>query len=136
VTLTWTDSDVTKGWLGCTWTNGETKEVYATWWRPADPGELPFCRCTWNVGADFLFAIQATYELRELRVDGPSFYFRKNDNTMLAFPPYSQFITTAVASYNTNKSAMCGLTDNSMVDSGSITSTDGLTISWGRGNGW
>ncbi len=30
VTLTWTDSDDTKQWLGCTWCNGQQKEVYAT----------------------------------------------------------------------------------------------------------
>ena len=28
-TLSWTDSDITKTWLGCTWTNGEMKEIYA-----------------------------------------------------------------------------------------------------------
>ena len=30
ITLTWTDADATKTWLGCTWTNGEEKEVYST----------------------------------------------------------------------------------------------------------
>lgn len=28
-TLSWTDLDVSKSWLGCTWTNGEMKEIYA-----------------------------------------------------------------------------------------------------------
>lgn len=28
-TFSWTDADVNKTWLGCTWTNGETKEVFA-----------------------------------------------------------------------------------------------------------
>ncbi len=29
VTLTWTDADETKDWLGCTWCNGQEKTVYA-----------------------------------------------------------------------------------------------------------
>lgn len=29
-TFSWTDVDVNKNWLGCTWTNGETKEVFAS----------------------------------------------------------------------------------------------------------
>ncbi len=28
-TFSWTDTDISKSWLGCTWTNGETKEVFA-----------------------------------------------------------------------------------------------------------
>jgi len=44
VTMTWTDLDVTKDFLGCTWTNGETKEVYSTFYTksrfgsPYSPG--------------------------------------------------------------------------------------------------
>jgi hypothetical protein len=30
VTVSWTDPAPTKNWLGCTFTNGETKEVYST----------------------------------------------------------------------------------------------------------
>jgi hypothetical protein len=30
ITFSWSGADVTKNYLGCTWTNGETKEAYAT----------------------------------------------------------------------------------------------------------
>jgi hypothetical protein len=30
MTLSWLDADVTKSFLGCTWTNGQSQELYAT----------------------------------------------------------------------------------------------------------
>jgi len=150
VTVVWTDLDATKNYLGCSWCNGETKEVYATnytlltgsltqeerWDRNVgsfgnrlDIQKLSnkftsFPSSTYiNVG---IVALTATNGVAGLNVRNRQY---NNNGTSSN--------TLNVLSQNINKANLI-LGDYRIHEDmfGSVTSTAGVTITWARGNDW
>ena len=163
VTLTWTDPDVTKNYLGCTWTNGETKEVYSTTYQ------LNFYSSTFGTFTDFYTIFKGGRETWD-RSSGilllRSFNSIKlgqssmiNNSSIDAANYIKLNPLTAVKADKVlwyTKSPYTG-TDIQYNDFGAVTAgpkptigdyrisnnfftqhtdTNGVTIAWTRGNGW
>ena len=140
VTVVWTDLDATKNYLGCSWCNGETKEVYATnyvkqsgymtstndnkeSWIRTVAGDKIFMKMLSGGGAHSGAAY--CYGL------GGGIQVRNN------YSLFYDHITSNLASDNLNEyniNAFSALIQDAMF--GYTTTTSGVTITWARGNDW
>jgi hypothetical protein len=122
MTLTWTDSDTTKSWLGCTWTNGECKTVYA------DTYEFAYGRQVWDKDTDGFgmrrakaLSTSVSINLRGNTDKVLSSYVFKNDLGILGVgdvPTISDYILLDKQKNNT------------------FTDANGITYTWVEGTGW
>jgi len=146
VTMSWTDVDVTKSYLGCTWTNGETKELYTTFYQ-AVVGSLE----TWrrDAGPDpQLFHLHGNEyypgtapSLYETILGGASIGVVYHTNYRLQIFKDSTFTGSSgnvgvSASSPTAGALVTGAPIAPSHKSGSVTFTNGITVSWGEGNLW
>ncbi len=154
VTLTWVDADVTKSWLGCTWTKGEIKEVYATGyskgvdsvagypsagesWRRNQPfdNDLTIYNSIWDAANHNTLTSHIATMVVRLR----------NGN----FPGqdiYTDYIRkyTWTTSYSFNIGAissgdLISWPDYRLINkqkNGSFTDANNVTYAWSEGNGW
>ena len=148
MTLSWVDSDVTKDWLGCTWTNGETKEVYATGYG-ASVNSISGYKEYWNrqvaTNGDKLIidrSITASYTtaiwIMQLRLnivgannelvsslgyDGISTYSSTGLGGVIGFNAGDKPTTGSYKILNKQKN-------------NSYTDANGVTYAWTEGNGW
>ena len=145
VTLTWSGGGSTKDYLGCTWTSGETKEVYSTTYtQDASPNIL---KEEWEakevfdriqlVGKDntnYTSYASCMIFVHYNGLGSPNNFYRKE---------YTYFNSNNLSAYQTsgyNFNLVEGYPIHANMKSGSLsgasTSTNGLTISWAEGNGW
>jgi hypothetical protein len=183
LTLSWTDEDETKSWGGCTWNNGETKEVYgnyeyipfsedycaasdsqeegwAAWGGTINKvggscGSVDFSVYTSNeslsgcvtrlvdiaVGGNEAQIVQCLYATNEIGCDTLSSvdtHTPDSFNGLEVNDPCDageDCATNCPGGYLENGYINNRLTDGSHL-AGSITFTDGITVSWAQGNGW
>jgi hypothetical protein len=155
VTVTWTDADATKDYLGCTWTNGECKEVYATSYnlqynpRPVTGTDMNINNWNRVISGDKLgmagTTILATTTFSDAKL-GEIDVIRNQDtnfdlNIRVSYWFGSRYSTlvnnTNVASYIPALTMLSyGVPIGSTNRNGTVTTTNGLTITWTEGTGW
>ena len=144
VTLSWIDADVTKNWLDCSWTNGETKEVYSTsisfgltntgyssarWERDFVPGG----------GLISMFAYQTSSTTQEIRlkletVQGVDLTDRFVRESTTDYRSYSDLGLLSVGDIPPQGSTNAQLI--SKQKNNTYTDVNGVTYTWVEGNNW
>ncbi len=148
VTLTWTDSDETKEWVGCTWCNGQTKTVYASnysyfntgdyaeeFWQRSKVGGGGFAGAFWM---EAYYASSTSEPPERLLIDVP---LVGGGNCRDEVSTYS------TQSYRQNASCLgiLGTGDMPVAPGGfllgkqknnSYTDANGITYTWTEGTGW
>ena len=163
ITLAWTDADVTKDWLGCTWNRGETKEVFTTTYAkhgtpvPSSPYVYyefevwdratgvdqndqrfrldGFVSASGGFGHFIHHRIAAGQGLRVGTGISPDY-----DSVAAFTPAYSSGMFGGPFAPMTDGSFQLVRVGSGYLQSGQftgmVTFTDGLTISWSQGSGW
>jgi hypothetical protein len=154
ITMSWTDADVTKSFLGCTWTNGEQKDVFSTSYSRNTT--LPYTGSEgWArvIGGNrFVMGGHASAaggweHENEVKIDGarnlvfgsggltPTSVGVSSRTPTGSYPfggPWNPAYTTPGFKLVRNGSAY--IQDSQL--SGTVTYTDGVTVSWGEGSVW
>lgn len=152
LTMSWTDPDVTKDFLGCTWNNGETKELYSTFYRLdisyfGSPG-LDYQTWRRSPGAPLNDRMQFNGNnnpfpavFGRLLIDGNDtavdfFAYIARDYINNSYTIVSNQTLNGVTAINPSLSNIFrGVPINPNI-TGSLTTDDGLTLSWAPGAGW
>ncbi len=151
VTLTWTDDDLTKEWVGCTWCNGQTKTVYASnynYFNTGDYAEEFWARTKVGGPGTFngAFFMERYY----------AYTTSEPPERILINLPYTltagggcrdEFDTYTTQSFRTNASCLGILSIGDMPvtppafllskqKNNSHTDANGITYTWTEGTGW
>jgi hypothetical protein len=138
----------TKSFAGCTFTNGETKEVYSTSYT--DTENPPFCSNRWGRGAGgdgigFWNKSTPPYYTTTYgfgKSDTATVHVNLGSATFLAFRKDPTSIYTGLSIVSSNMSTIqataildqCPLANAQLT--GNCTTTSGITVTWSPGNGW
>ena len=166
MTISWTDSDLTKTYVGCTWCNGETKEVFSSDYNgPLNTTTTTLYNEQWRIQnhAGNHFQLNANGGFSDYstttcpgnsalvhlsKPSDPAFgSFRHNVQAKrggfpCSAPPCN--VCTGFINQVTNCTIVNGPLSWSLDNSPrikdaqftSITTSNGVTIAWARGNGW
>jgi hypothetical protein len=141
ITMSWTDVDVTKNYLGCSWCNGETKEIYVGTYTLYYNTTTTSTQETWGVSNSandriFLKAQNGggaySKAIRVVHPDEPMSLYASNIANVFYNHP-----VVNVGSDNINEYAFdpfSGRIDSAQF--GFVTSSAGITITWIQGSGW
>jgi hypothetical protein len=158
MTVSWIDADVTKNWLGCTWTNGETKVVYASTYndiyQPPNTTNTFFpygryWRKNWNKNGQFFMGrnfstFDAPYPTTYIDHSGANMYISPvgSPGNILDYFTVNRFIGTyTVANLGILSTGDRGALANVNLNQpnfmpNSFTDSNNITYTWTEGNGW
>jgi hypothetical protein len=150
-TLSWIDADVTKDWLGCTFTNGETKEVYGEY--EINPGTPTTAFEQWGIQQGTInngrfgmsmFTTQAlagginggvvTIKGTPIGgINGRSYLYGSGSNTFSISTGLGGVIGFVEADMPYNRGSYLLLAKQK---NNAYTDVNGVTYTWTEGNGW
>ena len=137
VTLSWTDTDTTKNYLGCTWSNGEKKQICPTTYQNTTTGTASKSEEDWIINDQGIIRLAANTDFEApndengvlIRVQFPSegnYQVGKNSTT-------TSIQTSSISTENISEAALSEaaitIQDNFF---GQMTTTSGITVKWER----
>jgi hypothetical protein len=147
ITLSWIDADPTKSWLGCTWTNGETKEVYSTTYGELAAGSSYTNNWRRKPGANESFALtrkfvgtagfngegKAQIFIRPVGLGGLADYFINyfSITSTFNYTYLGGLISIGDVGQGTNDYLIKNNQKNN-----TFTDVNDVTYTWTQGNGW
>jgi hypothetical protein len=139
ITVSWTDPDVTKNWLGCTWTNGEQKEVYTTSYQLQN--QYGLFREYWRrsiASSRFAFGRQANAAQPNTIGFGIEYNNVLESDYVLWFYTFTSIATfqLGILSLGDRGTTMNYRVNQAPYMPNSYTDSNNITYTWTQGNGW